>query len=363
MTELENCFLPRCIMKVCRLRRAVLVAAILMTLIMGSQLINNRSSLLVGDSNVDSINGEIVAANGRRHASDFPGFFLREKLPNRNHSYCKFNYGLPKSLDWNKITISGTPQMGRRSRYRVIYNVVKSTAFGKSHFLDHVTYATHATPEFLYHIIEIARYWDGPISLAVFVPDYDLDIVMKLLDHLCRCYEGMSKVSVHLFYPMHDNPRFISEDPELINPVTEIPKSNNETKEKNQTTSKISQVQLLLELQRIKREKSIDLKFSDCSNPDMSGLRTFRSKHDLVYPVNVARNVARNASATQYIMVADVELIPSDGLASKFTKMVKKHRITGHYGVIPKWRLAFVVPVFEVEAGEDIPRNKSRYVF
>jgi len=41
--------------------------------------------------------------------------------------------------------------------------------------------------------------------------------------------------------------------------------------------------------------------------------KTYRSQHDLVYPINVARNVARETAYTHYIFPADIELYPNPG--------------------------------------------------
>lgn len=94
----------------------------------------------------------------------------------------------------------------------------------------------------------------------------------------------------------------------------------------------------------------------DCSATELrrstAANLTERRRLDLVYPINVARNVARNLAPTQRVLVSDVELLPSDRLASRFIAMLR--------GRSPQRALAFVLPVFEVEAGERPPRDKAQ---
>lgn len=324
--------------------------------------------------------GDLLIHESKKLEKDQPGFFMKGTYP-LNNTFCRFNYGLPKKLDWQLAPISGTPQLGNKSPYRVIYNAIERSMFDSSYTMDKVTYATHVTPDFLYHIVEIARFWDGPISVTAFVPNYDLDITMKLLTQLCRCYDGMAKVAVHLMYPITDLPILLNHPNKEKNITAKSPSKHqkqteyglrkvlqhtalDEHKKKIDSVSKnISLTSVSAQPRSVhKFQHFINIDFKDCSTPNMGETRTFRSRHGLVYPVNVARNVARKASETQYNLVSDVELIPSEGLATKFTGMVKRQKINGHYGLLPKWRLAFVIPVFEVEQGEDIPRNKSRFV-
>lgn len=392
--ERESFFLVRFLIKSCKIRRLILLAGIVLCLFSCVKIVHHRYYKSKGDGNSEYISSEMLGNGNGKNPKDLPGYFMRGKYPSENVSFCDFKYGLPHKLDWNNVTVIGTPQLGKKSEYRVIYNAIERTMIDKPYVLEQVTYATHVTPEFLYHIVEIARFWDGPISVAAFVPNYDLDITMRLFTQLCRCYDGMSKVSLHLVFPKYDRPRFLKKDEQNIAKnmkfrkmhvftnitdkaiTTEMPfenvekittSSTNKTVEtvdfkQNETVKNVTKLtnreRSKLDMQK-KREELL-LWFQDCSMPDMSSTKTYRSRYGLIYPVNVARNVARNASSTQYNLVSDVEMIPSEDLATRFTLMVKRQKTNNHYGMIPKWRLAFVIPVFEVEAGEDVPRNKSR---
>jgi len=61
--------------------------------------------------------------------------------------------------------------------------------------LPQVTLSTHATADQVYGIVELARRWEGPLSLAVFAPGLDAGLAVAQLDRACRCEPVMYKVS------------------------------------------------------------------------------------------------------------------------------------------------------------------------
>lgn len=302
-------------------------------------------------------------------------------MPNENTTYCDFQYGLPDKLDWDSFQVSPSPELGPKGNYKVIYNAIKASAYSNSTRYNAVTYATQATPELIYHIVEIARYWDGPISLAVYVPNYDLDVTIQIMIQLCNCYEGMAKVSLHLYYPKRHPPLLRTREQKSVteswlnamSTTTSLPfeilvkqRIENIKKMDNKTRAEyIRQIRqnkarrLMMSL--LNRQPIIpNLKFIDCSGLQTLNWVTFRKLRAMVYPINVGRNVARNASKTNFFLVSDIELVPSDGLASKFLVMVR--RLMGDEkrdkGCMFS-KTVFVVPLFEVERGEDIPRDKE----
>lgn len=308
-----------------------------------------------------------------------PGAFLKDSLPNENISYCNFQYGLPDVLKWGSFKTYPTPEVGTLSPYSVIYNAIKGRTYANVSKYDAVTYATQSTPEFIYHIVEIARYWDGPISLSVFVPDFDLDFTIQIMNQLCHCYPGMSKVSLHLFYPKKYPPKIKTKEEMLVTTTTVTTTTSNSSLEEilqakldkfrnlnNKTRPQYiewvrkNKIERMMVRMPKKRTLAPNLKFNDCSGLDSFDMTTFRKEHNMIYPINVGRNVARNASMTNYFIVSDIEMVPSDGLAPKFLTMVRKlmgdkKRDEGYIFA----KAVFVVPLFEVERGEDIPRDKD----
>ncbi|KAJ9590757.1 hypothetical protein L9F63_016273 [Diploptera punctata] len=267
-----------------------------------------------------------------------PGLFLKGIFPT-NESYCNFTYGTVDNFNWTEKHVSFSPELGKIGPYRVIYDVVKYSSSENSNNIG-VTYCTHATPEFVYNIVEIVRRWEGPVSIAVYAPYTDAALTLIVINHLCHCYPEMSKLSLHLIYPVNYPPIFSS----INNPTV--------------LDSKIRP----------------QPNFVDCSAP-REPLHTFRQSEGLTYPVNVARNVARTAATTPHVLVSDVELLPSRDLVPGFISMLsrfRRKRIEGDgmdaelsppLPVMPEPRMkkfVFVLPVFEVDENElEVPATKE----
>lgn len=235
-----------------------------------------------------------------------PGSFLNNYNSN-NISYCKFNYNLPDNFSYEKWQLSATPDLGLKSPYRVLYNVIESVKNSSSP----VTYSTHVTSGFIDYISELIKLWEGPVSVAAFVPDFDGTLVTKQLINLCRCLPEMSKVSIHYVFP-------INRPPYVKNLL------NNNYK---------------------------------CSLRESPTSVSYRNINRLPYPINACRNVARNAATTHYILTSDVELIPSEYLATSFLNLMLRQY--SNEGFLHPSRV-FVVPVFEVDVFENVPRNKQQ---
>lgn len=227
-------------------------------------------------------------------------------FPISNESYCNFNYGLPQKLNFTEVDLHFPPQEGANSSYRVLYNVV---AADYEQSVPKITYATHVTVDFVLFISEIVRFWDGPISIAAFVPAQDAQIFFQKFSHLCFCFAEMSRVSIHVVFPVNFEPY--------------VEESTNTTH------------------------------FQDCQVRNVFRDKFRRAEHDLFYPINVGRNVAREAANTHFVMVTDIELIPSANLARSFLEMMQFFR-----GIDPITQV-YVVPTFEVDVGYDLPLTKK----
>lgn len=76
----------------------------------------------------------------------------------------------------------------------------------------------------------------------------------------------------------------------------------------------------------------------------------------MLYPVNVGRNVARDAAMTYFILASDIELYPNPGLVGKFLRMIARNE-----GALRnKKPRVFPLPIFEVdESVAVVPRDKT----
>ncbi|XP_044748829.1 beta-1,4-glucuronyltransferase 1-like [Coccinella septempunctata] len=247
----------------------------------------------------------IYEQNIKNQIPPIPGRFLWS-LPISNESYCNFNYGLPNKLNFSESDLHFPPQEGTNSSYRVLYNVVEGDV---EESVPKVTYVTHVTVDFVLFIPEIVRYWNGPISIAAFVPAQDAQIFFQKLFRICLCLADMSRVSIHLVFPVNFEPY-----------LEEFTNSSH---------------------------------FQDCEVRNEFKDKFNRIEHDISYPINVGRNVAREAANTHFVMVTDIELIPSAHLAESFLEMMQFFR-----GIDPVTQV-YVVPTFEVEIGYDMPLTKK----
>lgn len=75
----------------------------------------------------------------------------------------------------------------------------------------------------------------------------------------------------------------------------------------------------------------------------------------LEYPVNVGRNIARNAALTHFVLASDIELYPSPGLSNGFLQMLSR------YPELLRSRKNIVYPlhIFEVHKSIAVPSTKS----
>lgn len=83
---------------------------------------------------------------------------------------------------------------------------------------------------------------------------------------------------------------------------------------------------------------------------------TYRTMNKLTYPVNVARNIARETVSTHYVLASDIELYTSPDLPGKFLEMI--HNMSPDLPVEAKPKV-FVLPIFEVDEKQTPPPNKT----
>ncbi|XP_031844959.1 beta-1,4-glucuronyltransferase 1 isoform X1 [Nomia melanderi] len=232
------------------------------------------------------------------------GMYMAGQQP-RNNS-CRWYHGLPDVISYPASKVTWSPEIGEKSPYRVLPFVLVGTE--ERDKLPQVTLCTHATADHVYGIVELARRWEGPLSLAIFTPGLDAGTAVALLDRACRCEPEMYKVSVHLVFP--------TSRPPALGQATRIQ--------------------------------------GDCAASDLQrgDAETERKQIAMTYPINVVRNVARMQANTSRVLVTDIELLPSEKLASGFMEMVR--------GRPPKTGIVFVLPVFEIESHRQPPSTKKQ---
>lgn len=76
-----------------------------------------------------------------------------------------------------------------------------------------------------------------------------------------------------------------------------------------------------------------------------------------IFTSNVARNIAREAANTHFILACDIQLYPSVGFVEQFLDMLHLNRslIVTDPDQTPR---VYSIPIFEIDEAERIPRNK-----
>lgn len=82
----------------------------------------------------------------------------------------------------------------------------------------------------------------------------------------------------------------------------------------------------------------------------------YKGKHKLPYPINVARNIAREAALTHYVFVSDIELYPSPDVPMKFLKMIARNDNNNFKRSNPR---IYPLPIFEIKENVQVPTNKT----
>lgn len=164
--------------------------------------------------------------------------------------------------------------------------------------------------------------WKAPISLALFAAGTDMKPTLESIRYVRDCgpHSGLVReyATFHLYFPNEHLPATIPSAQDLLRNV------------------------------------------SDCSKPapflNVNTTLMYKNQKKLFYPVNVARNVARDAAMTHFIFASDIELYPSPGLADKFLDMIARNEDPALLTAKPR---LWPVVLFEVESDQQVPKTKT----
>lgn len=183
--------------------------------------------------------------------------------------------------------------------------------------------ATQATVDRMFWLVDVSRHWQGPMSVALFVPGPDFIVAVHFMTFLRRCFPQVrANVTFHFAYPTKHPPH------------TEM--------DKRDLTSNVN----------------INVSCSKYFNVLQELLNT-RSREDmqwrqhLLYPQNLMRNVARKGCQSEFVLLTDIDIIPRWGLSAKMDEFVKNKE------VLTCSKCAFVVPTYEVDEKVPLPVNKT----
>ncbi|TNN46709.1 Beta-1,4-glucuronyltransferase 1 [Liparis tanakae] len=217
-------------------------------------------------------------------------------------------------------------------QYRVYKNFIKSdftTSLkpGSDPGSGVLALATHTTINNLHHLDSLLARWHSPLSVAIFAHGQDVKFATALAYALSFfCPQIQSLVDFHLVCLSGEMASFPEQD----------------------------------------REHFAGLE--DCASV-FSRLETHRDKYknyaisgNVSYPNNLLRNVARGGTETAYVLVIDIDMMPSADLHQQFLAMMMARRKRRRGAREPGAGEVFVLPAFEIRHARKMPANKAELV-
>ncbi|XP_063989022.1 beta-1,4-glucuronyltransferase 1 isoform X2 [Diachasmimorpha longicaudata] len=228
----------------------------------------------------------------------------------------------PSSLNLKDIVActdkSQEPRKMQRGDYWVLYNYVPMTISVKC--WETLTYTTHADYTFLDNVEPLLERWRAPVSIAMHAPGYDFQTTVDSIKYLRNCGSELVSqlVTFHVYFSSKHVPNVVPPSKEVVNDSYNC---------------------------------TLGPPWANPQNKKM-----YKVEKNLLYPVNVGRNIARETAVTHYLLASDIELYPSPELPSKFLEMIRRRDQPALLTPNPK---VFVLSIFEVDEKSLPPKNKT----
>ncbi len=214
----------------------------------------------------------------------------------------------------------------RGDKYWVMYNYVQAEK--SFHCNETITLTTHGDHNFMDNLYPLLDRWGGPVSVGVYAPGEDYARALDAIMFQRQCLQEEKSALVrkwatfHIFFPVEHFP-----PKEMV----------------------------------ILRKKGVEKYTIDCAEVASrlsSNEASYKARMDLKYPVNVARNIARESATTHFVFPSDIELYPSPSLIENFLAMIRRNdKILRS----PKPKV-FVNAIFEIKKNYELPVNKTQLV-
>lgn len=208
-----------------------------------------------------------------------------------------------------------------RRLYKMFDSVVVGSEYPALSESNLVCIATQSSVEKLYSLVQVAHYWTGPISVAVFAAgDEDFIVFQQYLTYLRKCYEPVrERVTFSVVIP--------KDRPVISQPgIVELPEDTD----------------------CLKPEATLSRLIDGLSKSQT----TWKTRN--VYPQNHLRNLARRNCQTEYVFVTDVDIIPSTNLANLLNEFLRNTEQCD--------KCAYVIPTYELDVRIRFPQNKTELV-
>ncbi|XP_020806976.1 beta-1,4-glucuronyltransferase 1 isoform X1 [Drosophila serrata] len=208
----------------------------------------------------------------------------------------------------------------QRGDFWVLQNYVRAE-HGEIKCHESITYTTHADYTFLDNLVPLLERWNAPVSIAMHAPGTDFQPTLDSIRYLRECLPGSHLVRAYTTFHIYFGTKH-------------IPKS-------------------------VPKPHDVFKTGYNCSLPapyfNVSSGHLYKAQKKLLYPVNVGRNIARDAALTHFILASDIELYPNPGLVKKFLEMIARNE---QY-LRRKAPRVFPLAIFEVEENSPVPHDKT----
>lgn len=212
------------------------------------------------------------------------------------------------------------PYIGQRGDFWVLKNYVRAE-HGELRCHETITYTTHADYTFLDNLVPLLERWNAPVSLAMHAPGTDFQPTVNAIKYLRDCLAESHLVRQFVTFHIYFSSKHIPKNVPKYEKVLEPP--------------------------------------YNCSLPapyfNVSSSQLYKTAKKLLYPVNVGRNIARDAAMTHFILASDIELYPNPGLVHKFLEMIARNEPV----LQRKNPRVFPLSIFEVDSTSPVPRDKT----
>ncbi|XP_006002511.1 beta-1,4-glucuronyltransferase 1 [Latimeria chalumnae] len=208
-------------------------------------------------------------------------------------------------------------------QYRIYKNLIKSDLASQPDGNSHRSFglATHTSVNNLHHLRELVERWPHQISVALFATANDVQFATVLIYALSSiCPQVREYVTFHLV--CHSGV-FANFSPDL------------DHKGEFATLQDCDDA----------FQKLVSFKVT---------YQNYAIGNNISYPNNLLRNVARSGLTTKYVLVIDVDTLPSEGLHGDFVSFISH----GSSLIEDIWTV-FVVPAFEIRHTKKIPATKA----
>ncbi|XP_068150752.1 beta-1,4-glucuronyltransferase 1 isoform X1 [Drosophila tropicalis] len=215
--------------------------------------------------------------------------------------------------DYNQETL-------QRGDFWVLQNYVRAD-HGEVKCHETITYTTHADYTFLDNLIPLLERWNAPVSIAMHAPGTDFQPTLDSIRYLRECLPGSHLVRAFTTFHIYFGTKH-------------IPKA-------------------------VPKPQDVFKTMYNCSLPapyfNISSGHLYKAQKKLLYPVNVGRNIARDAALTHFLLASDIELYPNPGLVKKFLEMIARNEAY----LRRKAPRVFPLSIFEVEESSPVPHDKT----